>query len=200
MLKVGLTGSIGMGKSTTSKMFEQAGAPIFDADAMVHTLYQKGYQGYDIVKEICPEAATGEQVDRKLLSTFVIENPHALKAIEAALHPLIRKIEDEFFTQTQQTGAKYIIFDIPLLYEMQSDADMNKVIVVTTTPEIQKQRVMQRDDMTEEKFEFILSNQISDIEKRERADYIIDTTDGLEAAQMQVNEIIKILDSLTVNS
>lgn len=200
MLKIGLTGSIGMGKSTTSKMFNQNGVPIFDADAMVHTLYQKGYQGYDIVKSICPEAATGAQVDRAILSAFVTQNPQALKAIEEQLHPLIRKIEDEFFRQSQQEAAKYIIFDAPLLFEMNNQTDMDKVIVVTTTAEQQKQRVMQRDGMTVEKFEFLLSKQISDVEKRERADYIVDTSDGLEAAQLQVNAIIEILDKLAAKS
>ena len=197
MLKIGLTGSIGMGKSTTSDMFKQKGVPIFDADAMVHILYQKGYQGFEIVNGLCPDATLGDAVDRKILSVFVQENPHALTAIEKQLHPLIRKIEGEFFNQSQKDGAQYIIFDIPLLYEMKSDADMDKVIVVTTTPEIQKQRVMQRDGMSEEKFEFILSKQISDVEKRARADYIVDTSDGLEAAELQVNEIIKILDRLS---
>ncbi|MBL1240422.1 MAG: dephospho-CoA kinase [OCS116 cluster bacterium] len=200
MLKIGLTGSIGMGKSTTSDMFKQKGVPIFDADAMVHTLYQKGYQGYDIVASICPEAVLGDAVDRQVLSAFVQENPHALTAIEQQLHPLIRDIETEFFSQIQQDGAKYVIFDSPLLYEMKTDEGMDKVIVVTTTPDIQRERVMQRDGMTAEKFEFILAKQISDVEKRARADYIVDTSDGLQAAELQVNEIIKILDRLPQNS
>ncbi|PCI86314.1 MAG: dephospho-CoA kinase [Hyphomicrobiales bacterium] len=199
MLKIGLTGSIGMGKSTTSDMFKQQGVPIFDADAMVHTLYQKGYQGYEMVASICPDATKGDEVDRQILSAFVQENPHALTAIEKQLHPLIRNIETEFFTQSLKNGAKYIIFDIPLLYEMKSDTGMDKVIVITTTPEIQRERVMQRAGMTDEKFEFLLSKQISDVEKRKRADYIVDTSDGLDAAQLQVNEIIKILDKLSVN-
>ncbi|MBL1419526.1 MAG: dephospho-CoA kinase [Alphaproteobacteria bacterium] len=198
MLKIGLTGSIGMGKSTTSDMFKQQGVPIFDADAMVHTLYQKGYQGYEMVASICPDATKGDAVDRQILSAFVQENPHALTAIEKQLHPLIRNIEKEFFAQSLKNGAKYIIFDIPLLYEMKSNTDMDKVIVITTTPEIQRERVMQRAGMTDKKFKFLLSKQIPDVEKRTRADYIVDTSDGLDAAQLQVNEIIKILDQLSV--
>lgn len=196
MLKIGLTGSIGMGKSTTAEMFKKHGVPIFDADAMVHVLYQKDYQGYDIVKSICPEAATGDAVDRKVLSAFIVDNPHALKAIEASLHPLIREIEKEFFVQSQKKGAKYVIFDIPLLFEMNAQNDMKKVIVVSTTAEIQKQRVMQREDMSQEKFTLILSKQMPDAEKRELADYIVDTSDGMEAAQQQVDVIVTILDQL----
>lgn len=197
MLKIGLTGSIGMGKSTTSNMFRDKGVPIFDADAMVHILYQKNYQGYDIIKTICPDAATGDEVDRKILSAFIMKNPHALKAIETALHPLIRDIEKEFFVQSQKNGASYIIFDIPLLYEMNASDDMDKVIVVSTSAEIQAQRVMAREDMSQEKFELILSKQLPDAEKRARADFIVDTSDGMEAAQLQVEAIIGILNKLT---
>ncbi|MGL1920453.1 MAG: dephospho-CoA kinase [Hyphomicrobiales bacterium] len=196
MLKIGLTGSIGMGKSTTSDMFKNNGVPIFDADSMVHVLYQKGYQGFDIVSTICPEATKGEQVDRAILSAFVQANPHALQAIELELHPLIRDIENEFFTQAQKDGAKYIIFDSPLLFEMKTHADMDKIIVVTTSPEIQAQRVLARDGMTQEKFDFILSKQMPDAEKRALADFIVDSSDGMDAAQLQVNEITKILNKL----
>lgn len=197
MLKIGLTGSIGMGKSTTSNMFRDQGVPIFDADAMVHILYQKGYQGYDIVSSICPEAATGDNVDRKILSAFIVKNPHALKAIETALHPLIREIEKEFFVQSQKNGANYIIFDIPLLYEMNASDDMDKVIVITTSAEIQAKRVMAREGMSQEKFDMILAKQLPDAEKRERADFVVDTSDGMEAAQLQVEAIIGILNKLT---
>ena len=199
MLKIGLTGSIGMGKSTTSEMFKENGVPIFDADSMVHVLYQKGYRGFDIVASICPEATLGEQVDRTILSAFVQEHPHALKAIEEELHPLIHDIENEFFIQAEKNGAKYIIFDSPLLFEMKTNADMDKIIVVSTTPEIQAERVLARDGMSQEKFDFILSKQMPDAQKRELADYIVDTSDGLDAANLQVNEITKILNKLVEN-
>ncbi|NRA86201.1 MAG: dephospho-CoA kinase [Rhizobiales bacterium] len=190
MLKIGLTGSIGMGKSTTSEMFKQYGIPIFDADAMVHILYQKDYQGYDAVKAICPEATTGDNVDRVILSAHILKHPDDLKKIEKAIHPLIREIENEFFSQTQKSGAHFIIFDIPLLFEMNVGHDMDKVIVVTTSPEIQKERVMQRQSMSIEKFEFILSKQMDDTEKRKKADYIVDTSDGIESAKQQVAKIV----------
>lgn len=196
MLKIGLTGSIGMGKTTTSEMFKQRGVPIFNADSMVHTLYQKGYQGFDIVKQICADATMGDRVDRKILSAFILDNPHALKAIEAKLHPLIKAIEQEFFVQSLESGAKFIIFDSPLLFEMHSDKDMDKIIVVTTSAEIQQHRVLARDDMNEEKLTFILSKQMPDVEKRQKADYIVDTSDSLEAAQLQVNAIVDIINGL----
>ncbi len=195
MLKIGLTGSIGMGKSTTSNMFKQKGVPIFDADAMVHILYQKGYQGFDAIKTICPEATEGDKVDRSILSKHILKHPEDLKKIETIIHPLIRKIEKEFFNQTMQSGAKFIIFDTPLLFETNIQG-MDKVIVVTTSAETQKERVMVRDGMSEEKFNFILSKQMPDAEKRKKADYIINTSDGIEDAQRQVDTIIEELNKL----
>ncbi len=196
MLKVGLTGSIGMGKSATSDMFKQRNIPIYDADAMVHTLYQKGYQGFDIVKKICPSATLGDLVDRKILSAHILKHPEALTEIEQQLHPLLRAIEAEFFAQAQKSGAKFMIFDVPLLFEIGSDNAMDKNIVVSTSAKIQKQRVLERDDMSEEKFEFILSKQMPDHEKRQKADYIIDSSISLTDAMNQVDAIIANLSKL----
>lgn len=196
MFKVGLTGSIGMGKSTTANMFKNLGAPIFDADAMVHILYQQGYQGYDIVKTLCPEATTGDTVNRQILSEHILKNAEILKSIEKQLHPLIKEIETEFFLQAQNTGAKFVIFDAPLLFEIGSNEDMDKVIVVTCSEDLQKERVMSRTDMTEEKFKFILSKQIPDAVKQRKADFIIDTSQGFDNAQAQVDQIIKTLNQM----
>jgi len=193
MLKIGLTGSIGMGKTTTANMFGQLGVPIFDADDMVHTLYQKGYQGFDIVNKICSDATKGDQVDREILSTFILKNPHALNAIEDELHPLIQAIEEQFFIDSQKSGADYIIFVIPLLFETNSGDKMDKIIVVTADTAHQKQRVMARDGMSTEKFDMINTKQLPDAEKRQLADYIVDTSDGLEAAKQQVALIHTIL-------
>lgn len=196
MLKIGLTGSIAMGKSATSKMFAEQGVPIFDADAMVHVLYQKGYQGFETIKALCPEATMGNEVDRKILSAHILKNQDTLKSIEKTIHPLLREIENEFFNQSAKSGKTFIVFDVPLLFEMKSHENMDKIIVCSTTPEIQKQRAMQRDGMTQEKFEFILSKQMPDDEKKQYADYIIDTSISLEDAKQQVINVINEINKL----
>lgn len=185
-----------MGKTTTANMFGQLGAPIFDADEMVHTLYQKGYQGFDIIKEICAPATMGDKVDRDILSAFILKNPHALNAIEAGLHPLIQAIEDQFFTDSQNSGANYIIFVIPLLFETKTSDKMDKIIVVTADEADQKQRVMARGGMSTEKFDMIIAKQLPDAEKRQLADYIVDTSDGIDVAKQQVELIDTILSQL----
>ncbi|MFZ1679614.1 MAG: dephospho-CoA kinase [Rhizobiaceae bacterium] len=194
MIVVGLTGSIGMGKTTTARMFADAGIPVHDADAAVHRLYTG--RAAPLIEAAFPGTVSAGTVDRARLSAAVVGNEAAMKRLEAIVHPLVRKEEDAFLEAARAAGATMAILDIPLLFETGRDARMDAVIVVTADPQIQRQRVLERPGMTAEKFEAILSRQTPDAEKRRRADFIIDTGQGLDAARNTVADIIARLDAI----
>lgn len=188
MIVLGLTGSIGTGKSTTSAMFHELGVPVHDADATVHDLYSR--EAVEPVAARFPEALADGVIDRKVLSAVLAKSPERFRELEAIIHPLVRARETAFLDAERRNGAPLVLLDIPLLYETGGEKRVDKVVVVTCDPAIQRARVLARPGMTEEKFALILSRQMPDAEKRRRADFLIDTGKGLEAAREQVEEIV----------
>jgi len=193
MLIIGLTGSIGMGKSTTAAMFREHGAPVYDADAAVHDLYDVGGAAVGPVGEAFPGVVQGGAVDRELLRQRVLGDPEALKRLNAIVHPLVGIDRQSFFAEAQAKGADMVILDIPLLYETGGDARMDAVVVVSAPADMQRERVLARPGMTPERFDAILAQQMADAEKRARAHYVVDTGHGLEHARAQVTEIVNAL-------
>jgi len=191
MIIIGLTGSIGMGKSTTAQMFRDAGCPVFDADATVHTLYAKGGEAVPIIKAVFPDAIRDGAVDRAVLGTYMREDPLQLTVLESFIHPLVGEKRQVFFDQAERDGADIVVMDIPLLFETGGDKWVDKTVVVTAPAEVQRERVLARDGMTEALFESLLKRQTPDREKRKRADYLIYTDRGLDAAREQVQNLIK---------
>lgn len=191
MIVLGLTGSIGTGKSTTAAMFHDLGVPVHDADATVHDLYRR--EAVEPVAARFPQAVRDGAIDRKALSAILAQSPERFGELEAIIHPLVRAREKAFLDAERQNGSALVLLDIPLLYETGGEARVDKVVVVTCDPETQRRRVLARPGMTEEKFALILSRQMPDAEKRRRADFVIDTGKGLEAARKQVEEVIDIL-------
>jgi len=189
MIVLGLTGSIGMGKSTTAAMFAGLGVPVHDADATVHDLYRT--DAVAPVAALFPEALADGVIDRKALSAALARTPERFGELEAVIHPLVRAREKAFLDAQRRSGSPLVLLDIPLLFETGGAARVDKVVVVTCDPEIQRARVLARPGMTEEKFQLILSRQMPDAEKRRRADFLIDTGKGLEAARKQVEEIVE---------
>jgi dephospho-CoA kinase len=188
MIVLGLTGSIGTGKSTTAAMFRDLGVPVHDADATVHGLYRA--EAVAPVAALFPEALEDGVIDRKALSAVLARSPERFGELEAVIHPLVRARETAFLDAERRNGAPLVLLDIPLLYETGGEKRVDKVVVVTCDPQTQRERVLARPGMTEEKFQLILSRQMPDAEKRRRADFIIDTGRGLGAAREQVEEII----------
>ncbi len=188
MIVLGLTGSIGTGKSTTAAMFRDLGVPVHDADATVHDLYRA--EAVAPVAALFPEALEDGVIDRKALSAVLARSPERFGELEAIIHPLVRARETAFLDAERPNGAPLVLLDIPLLYETGGEKRVDKVVVVTCDPQTQRERVLARPGMTEEKFQLILSRQMPDAEKRRRADFIIDTGRGLDAAREQVEEII----------
>ena len=191
MIVLGLTGSIGTGKSTTAAMFRDLGVPVHDADAAVHDLYRS--EAVAPVAERFPEALKDGAIDRKVLSAILAEAPERFRELEAIIHPLVRARENAFLDAERRNGASLVLLDIPLLFETGGEARVDKVVVVTCDAQTQRSRVLARPGMTEEKFKLILSRQTPDKEKRRRADFLIDTGGGLEAARKQVEEIVESL-------
>ena len=186
ILRVGLTGSIGMGKSTTAKMFAALGVPVHDADAVVHALYREK-ETVDKITALFGDVTDGKgAIDRRLLGEKVIGKPDAMAALEALVHPLVHQREADAVTSAAQAGHPYVVLDIPLLFETGGDKRCDRIVVVTAPPEVQRERVLARDSMTVERFEAILAKQTPDSEKRRRADFVIDTSLGLEAARQSV--------------
>ncbi|MCO6180663.1 dephospho-CoA kinase [Ciceribacter sp. RN22] len=191
MIVVGLTGSIGMGKSTTASLFAEQGIPVNNSDQVVHDLYRE--EAAPLVAAVFPEAVEDGVVDRKKLAENLAKNPANFKVLEAIVHPLVRAREREFLDGACRSGADIAVLDIPLLFETGAEDRVDVVVVVTCDPQIQKERVLRRPGMTEEKFNLILSRQIPDKEKRARADFIVDTGHGIESARSQVGEIVSTL-------
>ena len=190
MIILGLTGSIGMGKSTTATMFAEAGVPVWDADAVVHRLYGPGGAGAQAISAIAPGSVGADGVDRAKLRTAILADPTLLKQIEAVIHPLVGQDRAHFIAEARTEGEKLVLCDIPLLYEGGSERHLDKVVVVTAPADVQRARVMERPGMTAEAFETILSKQVPDAVKREKADFLIDTSQGMAAARTRVTEII----------
>ncbi len=188
MIRIGLTGSIGMGKSTSAKLFAEAGVPVNDSDAVVHDLYSG--EAVPLVEAAFPGTTSDGKVDRQELSRRLAGDPSGFKRIEAIVHPLVRERERRFVERQTEAGADMIVLDIPLLFETGADKRVDKIAVVSCDPQIQRERVLARPGMTEEKFNMILSRQTPDAEKRARADYVIDTGGSIDAARHQVQEII----------
>lgn len=195
MIIIGLTGSIGMGKSTTAKMFAEAGIPVNDADAVVHDLYRGEAVGP--VERAFPGTVKEGVVDRQELSRRLAGDPAALRRLESIVHPLVRKREAEFLARHRALNSDMVLLDIPLLFEAGGEARVDVIVVVTCDPQIQRERVLARPSMTEEKLDMILSRQMPDAEKRKRADFLVDTGHGMEAARARVEEIIAALRSGT---
>jgi dephospho-CoA kinase len=187
---IGLTGSIGMGKSTTAQMFADLGCPVFDADAAVHTLYAKDGRAVPLIRAVFPDAIQNDAIDRKRLGDHMRADPLNLKVLESFIHPWVAEMRAEFLKQAQASNAKAVVFDIPLLFETGGDARVDATVVVTAPAQVQRARVMSRPGMTEELFQMILSKQMPDAEKRQRADYIIHTDQGLDAARRQVADVL----------
>lgn len=188
---LGLTGSIGMGKSTTSGFFRARGVPVHDADATVHALYRG--RAVPAIAGLFPDAVIDGAVDRARLSAAVLGKPEALRALEAVIHPLVREEEVVFIRACRAKGAGVAVLDIPLLLETGGESRCDAVLVVTAAPEVQRARVLARPGMTEEKFAAILARQMPDAQKRRHAHFLVDTGRGLLAAQRQVGSILTLL-------
>ncbi len=188
MFVIGLTGSIGMGKSTTADMFRQEGIPVNDADAVVHELY--AHEAVAPIEAAFPGTTRDGSVDRAALAAHLAAHPSDFKTLETIVHPLVRAKELEFRERTQAQGHDMAVLDIPLLFETGRQGRVDAVVVVSCPPDIQRARVLSRPGMTVDKFEMILSRQMPDSEKRARADYIVETGSGLESARTQVREIL----------
>lgn len=189
MLVLGLTGSIGMGKSTTAKLFAEAGVPVYDADATVHKIYEN--EAVSAIEEAFPGTTVGGKVDRALLSAKVVHDPAAMKRLEAIVHPMLRAHHQQFLDDAESSGAPVAVVDVPLLFETGGEKRVDAVVVVTTSPEVQRERILARDNMTPEKLDAILARQMPDAEKRKRADFVVDTSNGLDPVRLQIREILE---------
>ncbi len=194
MIVLGLTGSIGMGKSTTAALFAQEGAPVYDADAAVHALYAAGGGARAAVEAAFP-GVTGADgaIDRSRLAARVMGDPEALKRLEAVVHPLVGAHRAAFFAEVER--AEVAVVDVPLLFETGGERNVDAVVVVSCPPGMQRQRVLARPGMTPETLDAILARQTPDAEKRARADFVIDTGDGVEAARTQVRAVLAAVTS-----
>lgn len=195
MIVLGVTGSIGMGKSTVSNMLKEMGIPVHDADATVHKLLAAGGAGVAPVAQLFPESlaqdANGQgYIDRKVLGQIVFADAEKKKALEQILHPMVQQDSAAFRADMEQKGHKLVVFDIPLLYETGGQRRVDSVLVVTAPADVQKARVMARPGMTEERFNHVLSQQVPDAEKRARADYIVTTDVSMDDTREQLKKII----------
>ena len=188
MIVLALTGSIGMGKSTTATMFREAGVPVYDADAAVHALYEG--EAAQAIGALFPGTVENGRVDRARLGAIVLADPEALRRLEALVHPLVRRAEERVLAEAGKAGAELVVLDIPLLYETGGERRVDGVVVVTCDPAEQRRRVLSRPGMTGEKFEAILARQVPDAHKRARADFVIDTGLGMDSAREAVNAIV----------
>jgi len=186
---LGLTGSIGMGKSTTARMFAEEGVPVHDSDAAVHRLYDG--EAVPAIEALFPGTTSSGKVDRERLARAVVGRPDALRRLEELIHPMVRRDADRFVEEERRKGTPLVVLDIPLLFETGGMNRVDKILVVTAPAEVQRERVLARPGMTEEKFAAILARQVPDAEKRRRADFVIDTSHGMEAARQEVREIIR---------
>lgn len=194
MFVLGLTGSIGMGKSTTARLFAEAGVPVHESDAAVHQLYEG--EAVPAIAAAFPGTVVDGKVDRDKLAARVLGDPVALRRLESIVHPLVRAAADRFLSEAQASGAEIAVLDIPLLFETSGEDRVDAVVVVTAPPELQRERALQRPGMTVEKFQAIVAKQMPDVEKRKRADFVVDTSRGLAAARDQVGAILQAIANM----
>lgn len=185
---LGLTGSIGMGKSTTAKLFAEAGVPVYDADAAVHQLYEG--EAAPAIEAAFPGTTANGKVDRPKLSARVVHDPAAIKQLEQIVHPMLGASRQKFFADAEAARAPVVVLDIPLLFETGGEKRVDAVVVVSTSPELQRERVLARGTMDEAKLEAIIAKQMPDAEKRKRADFVVDTSHGLEPVRAQIAHIL----------
>jgi dephospho-CoA kinase len=189
MRVIGLTGSSGMGKSTTAMLFSEEGVPVYDADATVHMIYEN--EAAPAVEAAFPGTTVDGRVDRDRLSARVVHDPAAMKRLEAIVHPMLKAHHQAFLDQAERDGAPVAVVDVPLLFETGGDARVDAVVVVTTTAEVQRARILARPAMTPDKLEAILARQMPDAEKRRRADFVVDTSHGLEPVRARIRDILR---------
>lgn len=185
---LGLTGSIGMGKSTTAKLFADAGVPVYDADASVHQLYEG--EAAPAIEAAFPGTTANGKVDRTKLSARVVHDPAAIKQLEQIVHPMLGASRKKFFADAEAANAPVVVLDIPLLFETGGETRVDAVVVVSTSPELQRERVLARGTMDEAKLDAIIAKQTPDAEKRKRADFVVDTSHGLEPVRAQIKHIL----------
>lgn len=190
MITIGLTGSIGMGKSTTAAMFAEAGAFVWDADAAVHRLYAKGGAGARAIEALAPGAVADGAVERALLRQAIMDDPALLKRVEAAIHPLVAEDRRGELARAEAEGHAIAVLDIPLIFETGAEDAFDYIVVASAPPDLQRARVLERPGMSEAAFEAILAKQVPDAVKRARADLVIDTGAGMDAARAQVEDFM----------
>ena len=193
MIIVGLTGSIGMGKSTTAGLFAAEGCPVYDADAEVHKLYQLGGAAVAPVEAAFPGVVQDGAINRALLSDRVVGDPAALDRLNSIVWPLVGARRGDFFDKASAAGAEIVVLDIPLLFETGGERSMDAVVVVSAPADVQRKRVLAREGMSEAKLDAILKRQMADVEKRAKAHFVIDTGKGIDAARAQVRAVIAAL-------
>jgi dephospho-CoA kinase len=189
MFILGLTGSLGMGKSTTAGFFAEAGVPVHDADAVVHRLYEA--EAAPAIEAAFPGTTVAGKVDRGRLAARVVDNPEALRKLEAIVHPLVSAAKEHFLREAQARGARVAVLNIPLLFETGGDQRVDAVVVVSAPGDVQRQRALERPGMTVDKLDGLLARQMADSEKRQRADFVVDTSQGFDAARAQVQAILR---------
>jgi dephospho-CoA kinase len=194
MFILGLTGSLGMGKSATAKLFAEAGVPVYDADAAVHRLYEG--EATPLIEAAFPGTTTGGKVDRDKLAQRVLGDSAAIKKLESIVHPLVAAAREKFLNEAERKGAKIAVLDIPLLFETGGEKRCDAVVVVSAPAAVQHARVLERAGMTEQKFAAILDKQMPDADKRARADFVVDTSQGFDAARAQVSDILDRIDTM----
>jgi dephospho-CoA kinase len=195
MLIIGLTGSIGMGKSTASAHFARRSIPVFDADAEVHRLYD-GPLAFDIDTAF-PGTLVDGRIERSALAAAIVEAPERLAELEAIVHPAVRESEAAFLRRAAQDGARFALLEVPLLFESGADQLVDVVIVLTATADVQRERVLRRPGMTEEKFAALLARQLNDAEKRRRADFVVDTSGPVSQTHAKLDTILSEIESRT---
>jgi len=188
MRVLGLTGSIGMGKSTTAKLFAEAGVPVYDADATVHEIYQG--EAAPAIEAAFPGTTVDGKVDRARLSAKVVHDPAAIRQLEQIVHPMLKAYHQKFLDDAERSGAPVAVVDVPLLFETGGEKRVDAVVVVTTSPEIQRERVLTRANMTPEMLATVLTRQLPDAEKRKRADFVVDTSHGLDPVRARIRDIL----------
>jgi len=185
---LGLTGSIGMGKSTTAKLFAEAGVPVYDADATVHRIYQG--EAVPAIEAAFPGTTSDGKVDRAKLSAKVVHDPAAIQRLEQIVHPMLRSYHQKFLDDAEQAGSPVVVMDVPLLFETGGEKRVDAVVVVTTAPEVQRERILARGTMTAEALDAIMARQLPDAEKRQRADFVVDTSHGLDPVRGRIRDIL----------
>lgn len=192
---LGLTGSLGMGKTTAARYFADAGVPVHDSDAVVHALYEG--KAVPAIEQAFPGSTAGGKVDRAKLAAMVLDDPAALTRLEAIVHPLVSESTDEFLADAKAKGTPVVVLDVPLLFETDTHQRCDAIVVVSAPAEVQRRRVLERPGMTEEKFSAILAKQLPDAEKRRRADFIVDSSKDFEHGRAQVRDILRAVAKMT---